>query len=215
MLDDQGYLVKIENRVIKVCKGSLIVMRGRKSNGVYPLEGNNVMNKKAYVSSKPINETEIWHKRLGHVSERGLQEQSKHGLLGKVKLEQLDFCEHCVLGKLCRVKFGTGKKTTKRTLDYVHSDLWGPSRITSHSGSRYFLSIIDYYSRKLCVFILKSKDEVFIKFKQWKIMLKNQSGKKLKRLRQKMVQSIVLKSLMRATYDWLPNWLSVTSCILT
>lgn len=42
-------------------------------------------------------------------------------------------------------------------LDYVHSDLWGPSRVESHSGGRYFMSIIDDHSRKLWIYILKTK----------------------------------------------------------
>uniref|UniRef100_A0A803PGK5 GAG-pre-integrase domain-containing protein n=1 Tax=Cannabis sativa TaxID=3483 RepID=A0A803PGK5_CANSA len=67
----------------------------------------------ACVSSNHVNETEVSHKRLGHVSERGLYKLNKQGLLGKVKLEHLDFCEYCVLGKACRVKFGTGKRDTE------------------------------------------------------------------------------------------------------
>uniref|UniRef100_A0A803PDC4 Integrase catalytic domain-containing protein n=1 Tax=Cannabis sativa TaxID=3483 RepID=A0A803PDC4_CANSA len=183
MLDDQGFLVKIEKRVLKVCKGSMVVMRERKSNEIYPLEGTMVKNMKACVSSKHVNETGVWHKRLDHVSEIRVHELNKQGLLGKVKLEQLDFYEYCVVGKACRVKFGTGKRDTKRTLNYVHSDLWEPLRTPSHSGSRYFLSTVDDYSRKLWVFILKNKTKVLERFKHWKIMIENQTGRKVKWLR--------------------------------
>ncbi|KAL6319440.1 hypothetical protein AAG906_014115 [Vitis piasezkii] len=34
------------------------------------------------------------------------------------------------------------------TLDYIHSDLWGPSQIVSHGDERYMLTFIDDYSRK-------------------------------------------------------------------
>jgi len=33
---------------------------------------------------------------------------------------KLEFCEHCVLGKQRRVKFGTTIHNTKGILDYVH-----------------------------------------------------------------------------------------------
>jgi hypothetical protein len=41
------------------------------------------------------------------------------------------------------VKFNTSVHTTKGTLDYVHADLWGPSRKPSLGGARYMLTIID------------------------------------------------------------------------
>ena len=49
-----------------------------------------------------------------------------------------------------RVKFNTSTHTSKGILDYVHSDLWGPSRKPSLDGARYMLTIIDDYSTKVC-----------------------------------------------------------------
>ena len=78
----------------------------------------------ASAASKRIkNYTTLWHRRLGYVSERGLQELGKQGLLEKSKLDRLEFCEHCVFGKSTRVKFGTGECRTNDTLDYMHLDL--------------------------------------------------------------------------------------------
>ena len=48
---------------------------------------------------------------------------------------------------------------------------------------RYFMSIIDDFSRKVWIYILKTKDEAFQKFKQWKKMVEVQTGKKVKHLR--------------------------------
>ena len=72
-------------------------------------------------------------RRLGHVSERGLVELSKQGMLCGDKVEKLNFCEHCVYGKTCKAKFGVGQQRTKGILDLIHADLWGPSRTLSHS----------------------------------------------------------------------------------
>ena len=46
-----------------------------------------------------------------------------------------------------------------------------------------FLTFIDDFSRKVWVFILKSKDETFEEFKQWKVMVDNQISRNLKCLR--------------------------------
>lgn len=95
----------------------------------------------------------------------------------------MEFCEHCIYGKAKRLKFVVAEHHLKGTLDYIHSDLWGPTSVLSHSGARYFLYIIDDFSRKVWVFILKSKDEVFAKFKEWKVLVETQTSKKVKKLR--------------------------------
>ncbi|KAK3042130.1 hypothetical protein RJ639_001832 [Escallonia herrerae] len=57
--------------------------------------------------------TKLWHMRLGHMSERGMDVLSKHGLLGSNKIGKLNFCEHCAFGKQCRVKSSRVVHTTK------------------------------------------------------------------------------------------------------
>ncbi|KAE8707081.1 hypothetical protein F3Y22_tig00110387pilonHSYRG00804 [Hibiscus syriacus] len=89
-------------------------------------------------------------------------------LLHGVKSCKLDFCKYCVLGKQTKVRFKTAKHTTQGILDYVHSDVWGPSTTPSLGGSRYYVTFIDDFSRKVWVYFLKQKSEVFEKFKLWK-----------------------------------------------
>ncbi|TXG74051.1 hypothetical protein EZV62_002630 [Acer yangbiense] len=72
------------------------------------------MTGSAAVSSPMIDDkTSLWHRRLAHVSEKGLMELSKQGLLCGDKLDKLSFCEHCVYGKMSIVKFNVGKHCTK------------------------------------------------------------------------------------------------------
>ena len=41
-------------------------------------------------------------------------------------------------------------------------------------------TIIDDFSRKVCVFFLKQKGDVFSTFKDWKIMIEKQIGRQVK-----------------------------------
>ncbi|KAH9679155.1 hypothetical protein KPL71_026007 [Citrus sinensis] len=182
MLDKTGCLVKLESGTLKVLKGSMVVMKGNMSNGLYVLQGSAVIGDVA-VSNQKLNKTMLWHMRLGHMSERGLIELSKHGVLGVDKIEPLKFCEDCVLGKSSRVKFSTGIHNSKRTQDYIHADLWGPTQTAFLGGARYFLSLIDDFSRMVWVFSLKNKDKVFEQFKNWKTLVETQTNRKVKRLR--------------------------------
>ena len=154
-------------------------MKGKLQQGIYILTGNSVMGTVA-VSRAMVQHgvsTELWHRRLGHMSERGLAILSKQGLLDGAETGKLKFCETCVLGKQRKVKFSSGKHTTTEILEYIHSDLWGPASVETHGGCRYFVTFIDDHSRKVWLYLLKSKDGVFGKFKEWKTMIEKRTGK--------------------------------------
>lgn len=55
--------------------------------------------------------------------------------------------------------------------------------MNSLGGSRYFMSLIDDYSRKCWLYFLTSKSETLDVFKQWKSHVENETGMKVKTLR--------------------------------
>jgi hypothetical protein len=62
-------------------------------------------------------------------------------------------------------------------------DLCGPSRKEGTGKENYFMLIIDDYSKLTWVAFLKEKSEAFEKFKVFKSLTKNQTGKRLKAVR--------------------------------
>ena len=182
-LDVKGYSYKASDGVMKVTKGCLVVMKGVIENGLYVLQGSIVIGSASIVEKGADHNSLIWHKRLSHVSERKLLELEKQELLCRDKLEKLQFCESCIFGKATRLKFKKSVHTTTGILNYVHSDLWGPLRQhPTLDGGRYFLSIIDDFSRKVWVCILKTKDATFQKFKEWKTPVKVQTRRRVKKM---------------------------------
>ena len=156
VLDDMGIVSKIEAGSMKLSKGAMTIIKGHKHDGLYYLDGEPVTQCNNAVTSNPEDLNAIlWHRRLGHISEKGLQIMSDQKLLGKDRVSKVDFCESCILGKHHRLKFKTGMHKTKHILEYVHSDLWGPEKTPTHGGNVYFMSIIDDHSRKVWVFLLK------------------------------------------------------------
>src|ERR1044072_5004268 len=121
--------------------------------------------------------------RLGHLSEKGMKELHKRDLLPAVKSCTIGLCKYRILGKQCRVSFKTEKHTTEGILDYVHSDVWGPTKESSIGGSRYFVTFVDDCSKKVWVYFMQHKSEVFAKFRMWKAEVENQTGRKIKYLR--------------------------------
>ena len=181
-LDDEGYCNTFCDGKWKLTKGSLIVARGQKCSSLY------VMNVKIAVST--INTVddegiaELWHNRLSHMSEKGLMVLAKKNLLSGMKNGCLKRCVHCLAGKQTRVSFKRVPHPRKPgILDMVHSDVCGPMKTRTLSGALYFVTFIDDHSRKIWVYMLKSKDQVVDVFKQFHARVERCTGVKLKCIR--------------------------------
>ena len=169
---------------MKVSKGAFLIIKGKLVNGLYLLQGSTIVGSAALSSShnSESDTTHLWHMHLGHMSKSKRSILSKLGLLGDDKIEKLDFYKHCGFGKQIRVKFSTTIHRTKGIVDYIHSNLWGPTHVSSKGGTKYLLTFIDYFSRKVQVYFLKHKNNGFPTFKKWKVLIENQTSMKIKLL---------------------------------
>ena len=64
----------------------------------------------------------------------------------------------------------------KRAYDVLKSvdmGVWGPSPVSSLGGSRFYVTFIDDSSKKVWVYFLKHKSDVFETFKKWKAEVEN------------------------------------------
>ena len=98
----------------------------------------------AAVSSIPS--LTLWHARLGHASSSRVQHLASKGLLDSVSIENFD-CVSCQLGKQPTLSFNTSESISTDIFDLIHSDVWGPSSVSSIDGPRYFVVFVDDYSR--------------------------------------------------------------------
>lgn len=184
-LDGIGCKTRIENGIMKIAKGALVVMKAEKvAANLYMLQGETLQEAEASVSSSSCGEesTMMWHRKLGHMSERGLKILSELKLLPGLKMVSLPFCEQCVISKQHRLKFSTSSSRSRGILELIHSDVW-QAPVTSLGGAKYFVSLIDDYSRRCWVYPIKRKGDVFEVFKVFKARVELESGKKIKCLR--------------------------------
>ena len=86
-------------------------------------------------------------------------------------------------GKLKRGPFPSSHSKTSGILQLVHSDISGMMPVNSLGGYLYYLTFTDDYSRKTWIYFLKKKDEVFTWFRHFKVLIENQTEKKIKILR--------------------------------
>jgi transposase InsO family protein len=92
-------------------------------------------------------------------------------------------CKGCALGKNIKKPFPSNNNRSKETLDLINSDVCSPMPVRSLGGSLYYVTFIDDYSRKTWLHLLKSKDEVFNKFQEFKAEIENLTNKKINTLR--------------------------------
>ena len=130
---------------------------------------------------------EIWHQRFGHLAYDTLQRaRSGERLTGfdpSAGAPPSGPCAGCELGKQHRLPFPLSDKRATRPLELVHSDVMGPFQTTSLQGSSYVVSFIDDYSSFAAAFTLKSKDQVAVRFEEFRAICERQTGEKLKALR--------------------------------
>ena len=72
------------------------------------------------------------------------------GKLHGLKEADHNLCEGCVFSKWKRVNFSKVRRDPKtKKLELVHTDIWGPSIVTSLGGSNYYVTFIDDSSCKV------------------------------------------------------------------
>ncbi|GJX61084.1 retrovirus-related pol polyprotein from transposon TNT 1-94, partial [Tanacetum coccineum] len=126
----------------------------------------------------------LWHQRLGHMSEKGMKILASKGRIPDLQKAVVGFCEPCVLGKQKKVSFVKSGNTRKlQRLELVHTDVYGPTSVASICGSYYYVTFINDSSRKVWVYFLKNKSEVFNTFKKWKAAVENETNLRVKCLK--------------------------------
>lgn len=124
----------------------------------------------------------LWHNRLGHVNFRKMLDMKKTGLLPNCGGDKPKKCEICAQTKLTRKPFPSVTRSTE-LLELIHSDTCDFRSFATRAGMKYFITFIDDHSRFCHVYLLKTKDEAFEKFKEFRTRVEKQLGRPIKRLR--------------------------------
>ncbi|CAI7867358.1 unnamed protein product [Closterium sp. NIES-54] len=113
------------------------------------------------------HQTLLWHHRLGHPSLPCLRGMASRGLVSGLprSLPPLPpgpapTCVPCVEGRQRAAPHSSEFPPTEVALQTLHMDVWGPARVRGQGHERYFLLVVDDYSRYTTVFPLRSKDDV-------------------------------------------------------
>ncbi|XP_075085122.1 uncharacterized protein LOC107763294 [Nicotiana tabacum] len=121
----------------------------------------------------------LWHKRLGHVSSIVLRK------LFAAKLASINDTINkysvCPCARQTRLAFPSSCIKTVVAFDLIHLDVWGPYNCATFDGNRYFLTVVDDFTRMTWVFfLLKLKYDVCVVLTQLIVLIQTQFNKVVK-----------------------------------
>ena len=129
-------------------------------------------------STSRLSQTQVWHKRLGHLNYQSLYHLTTKQLVAGIPPLPLikHVCPSCMIGKLPQDRKPKHRTTrTSKPLQLIHSDICGPMPVTSRTGNRYILTFIDDFTRKTWLYFLSEKSQTLDSFKQFKSLVETPS----------------------------------------
>ncbi|RVX02449.1 Retrovirus-related Pol polyprotein from transposon TNT 1-94 [Vitis vinifera] len=93
-LDDEGHAILFVGGTWKVTKGVRVLARGKKTGTLYMTS----CPRDTIAVADASTDTSLWHRRLGHMSEKGMKMLLSKGKLPELKSIDFDMCESCILG---------------------------------------------------------------------------------------------------------------------
>ncbi|CAI7796447.1 unnamed protein product, partial [Closterium sp. NIES-53] len=114
-----------------------------------------------------LHQTLLWHNRLGHPSLPRLHGMHSRSLVSGLPRSLPPLppspappCLPCVEGRQRAAPHSSSFPPTTAPLQTLYMDVWGPARVSGQGRERYFLLVIDDYTRYTTVFPLRSKGQV-------------------------------------------------------
>ncbi|GJY52671.1 putative ribonuclease H-like domain-containing protein [Tanacetum coccineum] len=167
-----------------------VLLRIPRQNNMYSFNLENIVPSgglACLIAKATIDESNKWHRRLGHVNFKNLNKLVKGNLVRGLpsKIFQNDHtCVACQKGKQhkasCKAKTVS---SISQPLQLLHMDLFGPTSVRSLNHKTYCLVITDDFSRFSWVFFLRTKDETSGILKDFIRQIENQLNQKVKSIR--------------------------------
>jgi transposase InsO family protein len=114
-----------------------------------------------------------------------MEKQNLVGGLPKFRTKEVmsKVCEACQLGKQTRHPFPVQTThVSSKPLEMIHLDVW-TTKTKSIGGCKYYVSFIDDHTRKVWVYFMKHKGEMFQHFLNFKALVEKEKGVSIKCLR--------------------------------
>nr|GEZ35282.1 putative ribonuclease H-like domain-containing protein [Tanacetum cinerariifolium] len=174
----------------KLPNKSQVLLRVPRENNMYNVNLKNIVPFRdlTFLFAKAtIYESNLWHKRLGHINFKSMNKLVKCNLVRCLPTKVFKNDNTCVACKKRKQHRASCKTKLVISVDQplyrLHMDLFGPTFVKSLNKKSYCLVVTDDYSRFTWVFFLATKDETSLILKTFITGLENQLSLKVKVIR--------------------------------
>ena len=84
------------------------------------------------------------------------------------------------IGKQTALPFNNNVSHALSSFDLIHSNVWGPSPISTPGGSRYFVIFVDDFSRYTWIYLFQNRYELYQIYHDFTKMIETQFSKPIK-----------------------------------
>nr|GEV59554.1 putative ribonuclease H-like domain-containing protein [Tanacetum cinerariifolium] len=169
---------------------SQVLLRVPRENNMYNVNLKNIVpfGDLTFLFAKAtIDESNLWHRRLGHISFKTINKLVKGNLVRGLPTKVFENDHSCVACKKGKQHRASCKSKPISSIDQsifrLHMDLFGPTFVKFISKKSYCLVITDDYSRFTWVFFLATKEETTPILKTFITSLENQLSLKVNVIR--------------------------------
>jgi len=157
-----------------------LLLQGPSKGGLYPWPSRLSFSRSPSALIGERVSVDQWHSRLGHPALRVVRRLLTSHQLLFTSNKTVAVSSSCQLGKLQKLHFPVSPSVSTGHLDLLFMDVWGPAPLFSNNNKRYFLCIVDDFSRYSWVFPLTCKSDVITVFTNFKRLVENFFGHSIK-----------------------------------
>lgn len=174
-ITDHGYKVIIEKDIAKVMQNGIVYKIFQRKGDLYISENKMEMN---------LSRGSLEHARVGHPGQN-IMRRLRINNPEYFKINNDGLCEPCALGKLKRKPHSLTSIKTMMPLQLVHIDIAGPDPIIGYNGAKYFMVIVDDWTRfvKVYTFSTRTGETVAQVLDDYIYFMKSSTGYDLKAVR--------------------------------
>ena len=185
-LDENGAKIHIDDGILRIWdrQQRLLTKVQRGANRLYMLHLN--VTRPICLATRHDDDAWRWHDRFGHISFDALKRMSRHKMVrGLPELEHVDqLCDVCITTKHRRTPFPKHANfRAEGHLDLVHGDVCGPITPATPGGRRYFLLLVDDFTRYMWVVVLAGKGDASASIRRIQTMAEAECGRQLRVIR--------------------------------
>ncbi|GKA75107.1 putative ribonuclease H-like domain-containing protein [Tanacetum coccineum] len=169
---------------------SQVLLRVPRQSNMYSFDLKNVVpsiDLTCLFAKATIDESKLWHGRLGHVNFKTMNKLVKENLLRGLPSKIFDNDHTCVACQKVKQHKASCKaklmSSISQPLQMLHMDLFGPTFVRSINHKTYCLVVTDDFSKFSWGFFLASKDETSGILKRFITEIENQLNHEVKVIR--------------------------------